>query len=329
MTQKTLLLTSSDLDRLLDEEDAFSAMQEVFQAHADGKTQMPSKIYLNLEAYHGDFRAMPAYVEPLGICGLKWVNAHPENILTREFPAVMGTLILNDPKTGFPLAILDGTKITRLRTGAAGALASFHLARRDSKILALVGCGIQAESQMLAHLKIFQFFEIRVWGFKFEEAQAFKKRMARFFKKITAFEKIQDCVRGADILCTTTPSRSPIVFRNWISSGLHINAIGADAKGKQELEAQILKESFLVVDEKDQAIHGGEINVPIAQGLITQEDIDATLGEIVTQKKRGRENEQEITVFDSTGLAIQDIALGSKAYQKAIQQGCGQQVQFI
>ncbi len=329
MNTKTLLLTSSDLEHLIDEKDAFDAMREVFQAHALGQTQMPSKIYLDLPVYHGDLRAMPAHVESLKICGLKWVNAHPDNIRSGRYPAVMGTLILNDPKTGFPLAIMDGTRITRLRTGAAGALASFYLARPNSKILALIGCGVQAESQLLSHLKVFEFSEIRIWDLRIVEAQSFKKRMEPHFQKIRVCENVRDCIKDAEILCTTTPARGPVVFRPWINSGVHINAVGADAKGKQELDPTILKEAIIVVDEIDQALHGGELNVPYSQGLITEKNISATLGEIIAKKKMGRQKEKDITVFDSTGLAIQDIALGAKAYQKALQKGVGQQIQFI
>jgi alanine dehydrogenase len=329
MKKQTLLLTSENLASLIDEDDAFEAMRKAFEAHGQGKFQMPSKIYLDLQAYRGDFRAMPAYIDSLGACGMKWVNSHPDNLLKRDFPAVMGILILNDPQTGFPLAIMDGTWITRLRTGAAGALASFYLARRGSKILALIGCGAQAEAQLMAHLKQFQIVEVRVWGPKLELADSFKEKMKKLPLSIKPLEKIEDCVQGCDIICTTTPSREPLVLRKWIGPGTHINAIGADAKGKQELDPKILKNSFLVVDDLEQSIHGGEINVPFSQGTISSADIDATLGEIVCGSKSGREGFADITVFDSTGLAIQDMALGHRAYQKALKQGLGHHVSLF
>jgi alanine dehydrogenase len=272
---------------------------------------------------------MPAYIESLEACGLKWVNSHPDNLIKKNFPAVMAILILNDPQTGFPIAIMDGTLITRLRTGAAGALASFHMARRDSKVLALVGCGVQAQAQLIAHLKKFKITEVRVWGHKIELADAFKEKMKDRIFSINIFEKVEDCIQASDIVCTTTPSREPLILRKWIKPGFHINAVGADAEGKQELDPQILRDAILVVDDLEQSIHGGEINVPFSKGLISKKDIDATLGEVVCGFKPGRKNDDDITVFDSTGLAIQDMALAQCAYRRAVERGLGQHVDLF
>ncbi|MBI1871108.1 MAG: ornithine cyclodeaminase family protein [Chlamydiae bacterium] len=325
---KTLLLTSQDLTKLMDEDDAFQVMQEVFRSQGEGRVQMPPKIYLDLKKYEGDFRAMPAYVETPEACGLKWVNSHPNNILKGLFPAVMGILILSDPQTGFPLSILDGTLITRLRTGASGSLASFYLAKPDSKVLALVGCGVQAQAQFQAHLKHFQFLEVRVWAPEEHFTNSFKAKMASFHSNIIPCQRLEDCVQSADILCTTTPSRTPLIRKDWLKRGVHINAMGADAPGKQELETNILKEAFFVVDEIEQSLHGGEANVPFREGILAQGDIDGTLGEIVCGKK-WRQNQDEITVFDSTGLAIQDVSLGFRAYQKALKRKMGQWIEFF
>ncbi|MBI1884280.1 MAG: ornithine cyclodeaminase family protein [Chlamydiae bacterium] len=323
---QTLLLTSQVLQSLVHERDALEAMKDAFGARV---TRMPSKLYLDLPSFHGDFRAMPGYIQDLEVCGLKWVNSHPDNLQKKEFPAVMGILILNDPSTGFPLAILDGTFITRMRTGAAGALASQYLARSDSKILALVGCGVQAEAQMKAHLPLFQFSEIRVWGLEKKMAQTFLEKMKPVFSSILVCDSAQSCVEGADIICTTTPSRKPLIEFSWLKKGCHINAMGADAPGKQELHPMILKKSVLVIDEEDQCLHGGEMNVGYAQGVLEKSDIDATLGEIVLGSKKGRTTSEEITVFDSTGLAVQDLVLGKRAYEKALKEGLGQWVSFF
>lgn len=326
---KTLFLTASDVSALIDEGDAYDAVQEAFQAYAFGRAQMPSKVYLDLPQHHGDFRAMPAYIENLKACGLKWVNSHPENIKTGKFPAVMGVLILSDPETGFPLAVMDATVVTRLRTGAAGALASVLLARPDSKTLALVGCGIQAEAQFLAHISKFSFSEVRVWGHELSLARKFHEKMKKYHSSIAIHESIQDCVKRADIVCTTTPVRKPIVEKAWISPGTHINAIGADAQGKQELDIQIIKNGILIVDDIEQSMHGGEINVGISQKVLRPENIHATLGEIAAGLKKGRNSSEDITIFDSTGLAIQDMALGRKVYAKALDRKAGLFLDFI
>jgi alanine dehydrogenase len=326
---KTLFLTASDVSALVHEADAYEAVKEAFQAYAGGRAQMPPKVYLDLPEYRGDFRAMPAHIENLKACGLKWVNSHPENIKTGKFPAVMGILILSDPESGFPLSVMDATVITRLRTGAAGALASVFLARPDSKILSLVGCGIQAEAQFLAHIAKFTFSEVRVWGHEISLARKFQEKMGKYHTNIVLHESIESCVRKADIVCTTTPVRKPIVEKEWISPGTHINAIGADAQGKQELDVQIIQKGILVVDDIEQSMHGGEINVGVSQGMLKHQNIHATLGEITAGLKKGRNSSKDITIFDSTGLAIQDMALGKRIYTKALEKKAGLFLDFI
>lgn len=326
---ETLVLTSPEVSSLVSQEDALDAMQRAFKAHGDGPVEMPAKVYLDLARFHGDLRAMPAYIENLKVCGMKWVNSHPDNLIRNVLPAVMAILIINDPETGFPLAIMDATIITRMRTGAAGALASRYLARADSRVLSLAGAGVQAHAQLESHLKIFKFSEVRVWSPKRDLSMMFKEKFKNQVPVVLPCDTLDECVRGCDILCTTTPSRSPLVRREWIGPGVHINAIGADAKGKQECDGRILKDAWLVVDDVEQAIHGGEVNVPFSQGLLTVEDIDATLGEIVSGRKPARRSGNEITVFDSTGIAIQDIALGKVVYERAVQKGVGQKIRFF
>ena len=315
---ETLLLSESDLQKILDEKKAIEAVEQAFLLHGRGEVEMPPKIYLNLAAHGGDFRAMPSHISKLNACGMKWVNAHPKNLERGSLPAVMGIFILNDPGTGFPLAIMDGTLLTRLRTGAAGAVASKYLADPKSQVLALVGCGIQARAQLDCHQAVFKLNRIHVCGKTLEDAKNFEKKLRdQGVAKIFIFKTIEECVRDADIICTTTPSRHPILMSEWLKPGVHINAMGADGPGKQELDPAILKKSFLVVDDIEQAIHGGELNVPFSRGLIQMDDIDATLGEIVSGKKIFSRKGVRCTVFDSTGLAIQDLALAQRAYVKA------------
>ncbi|MDD4893888.1 MAG: ornithine cyclodeaminase family protein, partial [Candidatus Omnitrophica bacterium] len=246
MNRKTLILSSSHIRKLIDMPRVIKAVEEAFKLYGRNLVQMPPKIYLHLDKYAGDFRAMPAYIEGMEACGLKWVNVHPRN---RRFglPSVMATIILSDPKTGLPLAIMDGTYITNLRTGAAGAVAAKCLARKDSSIVALVGCGAQAKAQLLALRELFKIKLVYVWGNKPEYAKKFLKDTKQFKLCMEIKDKISDCVRGADIVVTTTPVRKPIVKSEWIKSGTHINAIGADAKGKEELEPGLLKRSKIIV----------------------------------------------------------------------------------
>jgi alanine dehydrogenase len=316
----TLLLTRQDILKLITMPETLKAVEQSFTDYATGKAAMPSKAYLTLPM--GDFRAMPASVP--GAAGLKWVNVHPEN-KKRGLPTVMAIVIYSDPESGYPLAILDATELTAYRTGAAGAIASKHLAREDSKSLGLIGAGKQAQTQLLAHSEFFKFNEIRVFDQSPEAAASFKSLFPNFPIKIASLEEA--C--GADIVCTLTPSRTPFVKLGWLKPGAHVNAIGADAPGKEELEPEVLKNSMVVVDDIEQSTHAGELNVPVSEGKFGIGDIYATLGELTSGKKKGRTDSKTITVFDSTGLAIQDIATARFIYQKAQTHDVGLNFDFI
>jgi len=322
MDKKTLILTNSEVKQLIDMTAVLKVVENAFKLHGRNLVQMPAKIYLHLNKYDGDFRAMPAYIERMEACGIKWVNVHPRN---RRFglPAVMAIIILSNPQNGFPLAIMDGTLITNLRTGAAGGIAAKYLARKDSSVVGLVGCGVQARTQLLALKELFEIKSVYIWGKDSACIKRFLKDTKSFGLNIKAKDKISDCVKDADIVITTTPVRSPIVKSEWIKPGTHINAVGADAKGKEELEPALLKRAKIIVDDQRQAIHSGEINVPISCGIIKSKDIYATLGEVLIAKKKGRVSPGEITIFDSTGLAIQDVAVANLVYKRALKKKIG------
>ncbi len=325
---KTLIVGKKDVRKLITIKDAIQAVELAFKELGLGRVQMPPKIYLNLEKYSGDFRAMPAYIEKLGRCSLKWVNAHPLNA-GKKFPTVMAVIILSDPKTGFPLCMMDGTVATSMRTGAAGAVAAKYLANPKSKILGLVGCGVQAYTQLEALREFFDFKEVRVWGHEAGIVRKFIRETSKWKLKMIPVKSVRECVAGRDIVVTTTPSRKPLVKCEWLKKGVHINAIGADAAGKQELDPMILKKAKVVVDSWDQASHGGEINVPVRRGLFLKKDLYAQLGDLASGKKRGRVRMDEITVFDSTGLAIQDVAIASVIYAKAMKAKKGSWVAIV
>lgn len=324
----TLLLKRENVTGLVRMEEAIPAIENVFREQDLNKTQMPPKIYLHLEKYTGDFRAMPAYVEKLNKCVLKWVSVHPNNRKT-GLPTVMAIIILSDPRNGFPLCIMDGTFVTSLRTGAAGAVAAKYLARRDSKIVSMIGCGEQAKTQLKGLRLLFNIKEIKLWSKDNFYGRNFMAKMKTGKEKLAVYESIEDCVSGSDIVVTTTPSRKPLVKYSWLKKGCHINAIGADSKGKEELEPLILQKAKVVVDSFLQASHSGEINVPFSKGIITRKDIYAEIGAIICGKKKGRANDNEITVFDSTGLAIQDLAVANIVYQSALKKKIGTKIDLM
>jgi len=308
----TILLDRNAVKTLIRIADVINVVEEAFRICGEGKGKMPAKTYLALE--HGDFRAMPAALP--GCAGIKWVNVHPENP-SRGLPSIMAILIYSDPETGYPLAIMDATEITAYRTGAAAAIASKYLARQDSHTIGIIGAGFQAHTQILAHAELFDSISISA----FDVSEAAVDRLMHSFSQFPIRNcSIQEAV-ASDIVCTLTPSRSPIIKKEWIAPGTHINAIGADAPGKQELDPSILKEAVVIVDDIKQASGSGEINVPIQKGIYSVGEVYGTLAEVVAGKKKGRAHNNDVTVFDSTGIAVEDIAVARLLFEKAKQLG--------
>ncbi len=310
-----LLLGGREVEELLSMSEALKAVEYAFKLEAEGKTIMPPKIYLELSEHQGDFRAMLAYLD--GSAGIKWVSVYPGNA-EQGLPTVMATIILCDPNDGCPLAIMEGTYITKIRTGAAGGVAVKYLARKDACVIGMIGAGVQARTQLMAITKVMPGIkEVKVFDWHPETGSRYAEEMAaKLNLNICAVENVEEAA-DADIVVTTTTSTIPIVKKQFIKPGTHINAIGADAKGKQELETELTRAAKVIVDDIRQASHSGEINVPMYEGKITTEDIYGTLGQVVTNLKKGRENDSEITIFDSTGLAIQDIICAKLVYQEA------------
>ena len=326
MENQILWLNRKEVEKLLDMKGTLKVVEEAFRQHGLKKVQMPSKLYLYFKNHNGDLRTMPAYLEEQDITGVKIVNVHPDNPKS-GLPTVMALVILNSTQTGAPLAIMDGTYLTDMRTGAAGGVAVKHLARRNSKTVGFVGTGNQARTQLLAINEIIDIHEIKATSTTEKQTLAFKDDMELITEcEITAKKTIKE-VCDCDILVTTTPSREPIVMDEWILEGTHINAIGADAPGKEELDPRILKRARVVVDDIAQASHSGEINVPLSKGLLSEKDIFCELGEVITGKKKARTRDSDITVFDSTGLAIQDVATANMVYMKALEKKIGVKLQ--
>ncbi len=327
----TLLLPEEDVRKLISIDEAISAVESVFKEKALGNVQMPPKVYLFYS--DGDLRVMPCYIKTSEISSVKIVNSHPRNP-EKGFPTVMALIVLVDPRTGFPKAVMGGTWITGIRTGAAGAVAAKYLAKKDSRIAAFIGAGTQARMQFLGLLRVIQSIkEIRVFDIRPEAARLFLEfieshNIAGF--SLVPASSTEEAVKDADIIITTTPSRKPIVMSEWISEGVHFNCIGADAPGKQELDPTILKRaSKIVVDDIEQAIHSGEINVPLSEGIIGINSIYGELGEIVAGLKKGRETYHEITIFSSTGLALQDAAVANIVYENAVKKGAGTRIKLV
>ncbi|HOJ95258.1 MAG TPA: NAD(P)-binding domain-containing protein [Methanospirillum sp.] len=295
-------------EEVVEMDSLISAVESAFIDHGAGRSVMPPKVYVSLPG--GDFRTMPSYIPSLHTAGVKIVNVHPDN-RKAGLPTVMAVTILLDPPTGEPVAVLNATTLTDLRTGASAAVATKALAQRKSGTIGIIGSGKQADSGLMAISRVFQPEEVLVWSRTRSHAEMFAERYADLPVKVTDIET----AAGADVLLTVTPSRAPLIREAWISDGAHINAMGADAPGKQELDPDILLRAYVCVDDMEQAIHSGEVNVPIREGIFRPDQIAGTLGRVLTGAVQ-KPSPGALTIFDSTGLSITDLAAAHLAIGK-------------
>ena len=329
---QTLILSEKEVRSLLSMEEVIQAVESAFREKGLNRVQMPPKSYLFYPKYNGDLRSMPSYLERLDVSGVKIVSVYPKNREKYGLPTVVALLFLVNPRNGFPMAILSGSFLTSMRTGAAGGIASKYLARADSEKICLIGAGEQARTQLMALLLVLEGLEeVRVY----DKVQKIGEKFVADISSLTdpqcdlfLVESIQKAVQGADIVVTTTPSRKPLVMNDWVEEGTHFNCIGADAPGKEELDHNILTRSKIIIDDWEQASHSGEINVPLKRRILSKKDIWGEIGEIVAGLKPGRTSPREITVFSSTGLAAQDAVTAELVYKKAKQQGIGRTIQL-
>jgi alanine dehydrogenase len=320
---KTLILKGSEVRTLVEPGAAIAAVEQALAGHARGETQMPSKVYIALPEVNGDFRAMPVRIGPRA--GVKWINAHPDNPARHGLPSVIGVFILSDTETAAPLAIMDATGLTSLRTGAVSAVATKALAREDAETIGIIGCGVQARSVIDCHMQVMKPREIRLFDLRGEAAERLAAELPQLPCRVVDLET----AAGSDVVCTLTPSHKPVVTASMVRNGSHINAMGADAPGKQELDPAIVASARIFLDDLEQASESGEVNVPLRSGLLAHEAIAGTLGEVVAGMKPGREKPEQTTLFDSTGLAVQDLAVAGMVYDRALELGVGVSIELV
>ena len=324
----TLLLDSSDVDENARMGDVVAAVEAAFAAYEEGRTKMPAKSYVDLPKYNGDFRSMPAYMaaDDWDAAGIKWVNVHPDNPEKFDLPTVMGTMIYSDPETAVPLAIMDGTELTMKRTGAAAAVATDYLAVEDATSLGIVGAGVQSYTQLDAIAQVRDIQTVVVSDVRDEAVERFKEVYGDDFDVERG--EISDAAH-CDIVSTVTPVEDPIVTPDDVGEHTHINAMGADAEGKHELADDVLLDAKVVIDDFEQCTHSGEVNVPFSTGVMDADDIYGEIGEIVAGVRDGRTSDDGVTVFDSTGLAIQDVAAAHVVYEQAFENDNGTPFELI
>ncbi len=329
--RKTLILGRDDMMGLLTAAEYVQCVENAFRRHGEGHYYMEPKGHIVLDKYPGEWEVMPSYIEEPEAAACKWVSIREQNRAKFELPTVFSILIYTHPETGFPLAICDGSYHTLMRTGASAAVSAKWLARKDSKILAIVGAGDMAMGALRTCETLFDWREARIWSRSQATLDDFMASEQPRYPAlaIKPSTKLEDVVPGADVVVTITPARGPIVRDEWIAAGTHIAAVGADKDGDQELEGAILQRARIFVDDIRQCRTDGEINVPLAQGLIKESDIAGEIGEVVAGKKPGRTSDSEITLFDSTGIALQDSATVPLEYERAVAAGVGVEKKMI
>jgi alanine dehydrogenase len=324
----TLYLTQEEVEKVLDMKSTLEAVEGGFREMGNDRIEMPPRVYLHFDK--GVLIAMPAYMPGLNAAGTKIVTVHPNNKKVYGLPAVIARIILNNPENGLPLAIMDGTYITALRTGAAGATGIKYLSRKDSKVVGLYGAGVQGRSQIMGLMEVRPDIQrVKVYDIIPEAKKAFVEEMKKSYPKIEfqAVDQVKDAAIDSDIVITCTPSPEAYLDGSWLKKGAHVSAIGADTGAKRELMTSVIKKADkLVVDFIPQAFVVGDFKTPKDEGVITEKDIYAQMGDIVAGKKKGREKNDEITLFKATGLAIQDVGTAHKVYQLAIAKKVGKEI---
>jgi alanine dehydrogenase len=322
------ILSRRDVLELLSLPDCIAAVEHAFRLHADGRTLGPG--VLGIPAAGGGF-----HIKAAGLVGehsyfAAKTNANfPDNARRFGLPTIQGTIVLADALTGNPLAVMDSGSVTALRTGAATAVAAKFLARPDARVATIVGCGVQGEVQLAAIAAVLPLQRIWVLDTNPARAEEFATRVAADLGiLVEAGRDLRAALRASDVCVTCTPSRQPIVFRDDVASGTFIAAVGADNRGKQELDPALVASSTLVVDVLEQCAEIGELQHALAAGLMTREGVHAELGEVVAGRRPGRRGDDEITIFDSSGTALQDVAAAIVVYEKALASGRGTEVKL-
>ena len=323
-----LALSRRDVLELLPLSDCIAAVERAFRLHAEQQTFGPG--VLGVSAGAGS-----VHVKVAGLRGERSyvaakVNANfPDNPRRHGLPTIQGTVMLADAETGRPLAVMDSASVTALRTGAATAVAAKFLARRDARTATIVGCGAQGETQLAALAAVLPLQRAWVLDSDHARAEAFAARAATDLGfAVEAAKDLHSAVRGTDVCVTCTPARRAFLGIADVAPGTFVAAVGADNRGKQELEPALVASATLVVDVLEQCAEIGELQHALAAGLLTREGVHAELGDVVTGRRPGRTRDDEITIFDSSGTALQDVAAAVVVYESARATGRGTELRL-
>ena len=329
LSDTLIVLSRRDVLDLLTLPDCIAAVEQAFRLHGEGRTLGPG--VLGVPATDGGF-----HIKAAGLVGpdrsyfAAKTNANfPRNPERFGLPTIQGTIVLADATNGVPLAIIESGSVTALRTGAATAVATKFLARRDARTATIVGCGVQGELQLAAIAAVLPLERAWVLDTDYKRAEGMAARAsASLHLRVEAAKDLRAALRDSDVCVTCTPARGAFVMRADVTPGMFIAAVGADSQGKQELEPALVASVTLVVDVLEQCAEIGELQHALAAGLMTRSQVQAELADVVIGRHPGRTHDDEITVFDSSGTALQDVAAAVSVYEKARATGRGSEVKL-
>jgi alanine dehydrogenase len=324
----TLILTRAEVAALLGIEECMQAVEQAFRSHAQGLTSPPG--ILGIHAEHGGFHIKAGLLSHGRNYFAAKTNANfPLNARRFGLPLIQGVIVLCDAENGYPLAVMDSMEITIIRTGAATGVAAKHLARNDSSIATICGCGNQGRISLKAVGKVRGLSRAYAWDIDPETARRFADELStELGLEIEPVRDVATAVRKCDICVTCTPSREYFIKQEYVSPGTFIAAVGADSGDKQELDPRLIASHKVVVDLMEQCQTIGELHHALERGLVTSQDVHAELGEIIAGQKSGRASDDEIIIFDSTGTALQDVAAAAIVFERAASAGVGLAVNF-
>ena len=323
MTPGTLVLTRSDVSELLDMDSCITAVEEAFRLEGEGRA--PRAGVLGFPTAGGGFHIKAAALELKRPYFAAKVNGNfPGNRQGFGLPTIQGVVVLCDAKNGSLLALIDSMEITSLRTAAATAVAAKSLARPNSRVAAICGCGRQGRAQLAALCRVLPLRRAFVFDTDPATAEIFAAEMGPILGiEVVVAAAPAEALAGADVCVTSTPSRSPFLKKGDLRPGVFLAAVGADSPEKQEVDPELLASARVVVDVLEQCAAIGELHHALEAGRMTRSDVYAELAEIVSGRKPGRQRSEEIVIFDSTGTALEDVAAAAAVFEKAVAAGRG------
>lgn len=321
--QKLRILSAKNVAQAVPMEDAIGLMQEAFIQLSGGQAMLPVRMNMEIPQAQGRFLIMPVYLPNNRQIGVKIVSIMDNNP-ARGLPLIHAMVMVLDSKNGRPLALMDGEYLTALRTGAASGLATDLLARKDSKVVAIIGAGVQGRFQLEAVCKVREITRAFILDRTAEKARQFSHEMSDKLPLPVEAAESTAAIREADIICTATTSTEPVLSHDDLKPGVHINGIGAYKPSMREIPAEIVLQAKVVVDHRKSCLsEAGDLIQPMQHGVITKGHIHAEIGEIAGGNKIGRESDDEITFFKSVGNAVQDLAVATQVLVKAEKLGLG------